>query len=76
MSATREHSGDQIAQIAGLIAEFGFVNPVLIGADDIIIAGHDTQRCAEIRPHNQRKICSDCTCLCGDWLPHSPQRMR
>jgi ParB-like chromosome segregation protein Spo0J len=35
----RTHSGDQIAQIAGSIAEFGFVNPVLIGADDVIIAG-------------------------------------
>jgi ParB-like chromosome segregation protein Spo0J len=36
----RTHSSDQIAQIAGSIAEFGFVNPVLIGTDDVIIAGH------------------------------------
>src|SRR5690606_41504800 len=36
----RTHSGDQIAQIAASIAEFGFVNPVLIGADDVIVAGH------------------------------------
>jgi hypothetical protein len=36
----RTHSDDQIAQIAASIAEFGFVNPVLIGADDVIIAGH------------------------------------
>ena len=36
----RTHTGDQIAQIAGSIAEFGFVNPVLIGADDVIVAGH------------------------------------
>lgn len=36
----RTHSEDQIAQIAASIAEFGFVNPVLIGADDVIVAGH------------------------------------
>lgn len=36
----RTHSDDQVAQIAASIAEFGFVNPVLIGADDVVIAGH------------------------------------
>jgi hypothetical protein len=36
----RTHSDEQIAQIAASIAEFGFVNPVLIGAEDVIIAGH------------------------------------
>lgn len=36
----RTHSPEQVAQIAGSIAEFGFVNPVLIGPDDVIIAGH------------------------------------
>lgn len=36
----RTHSDEQIAQIAASIAEFGFVNPVLIGGDDVIIAGH------------------------------------
>lgn len=36
----RTHSPDQIAQIAASIAEFGFTNPILIGADDVIIAGH------------------------------------
>ena len=30
----------QIAQVAASIAEFGFVNPVLVGADGVIIAGH------------------------------------
>ena len=29
-----------MAQIAASIAEFGFVNPVLVGADGVIIAGH------------------------------------
>tara|TARA_R110002073_G_scaffold303806_1_gene472268 strand:+ start:5693 stop:6421 length:729 start_codon:yes stop_codon:yes gene_type:complete len=36
----RTHSADQIAQIAASIAEFGFVNPILIGEDDVIVAGH------------------------------------
>jgi hypothetical protein len=36
----RTHSDDQVAQIAASIAEFGFVNPVLIGTDDVIVAGH------------------------------------
>ena len=36
----RTHSETQLAQIAGSIAEFGFVNPVLIGEDRVIIAGH------------------------------------
>ncbi len=36
----RTHSDAQVAQIAASIAEFGFVNPILIGSDNIIIAGH------------------------------------
>jgi ParB-like nuclease domain len=36
----RTHSEDQIAQIAALIAEFGFTNPILIAEDEVIIAGH------------------------------------
>ncbi len=36
----RTHSDEQIAQIAASIAEFGFTNPVLIGRDGVIIAGH------------------------------------
>ena len=36
----RTHSDSQVAQITGSIAEFGFVNPVLVGGDNIIIAGH------------------------------------
>ena len=37
---SRTHSDEQVAQIAGSIREFGFTNPVLIGADNDIIAGH------------------------------------
>lgn len=36
----RTHSGDQVAQIAASIAEFGFVNPVLIDDAGVLIAGH------------------------------------
>lgn len=36
----RTHSDAQVTQIAGSIAEFGFVNPILIGEGGIIIAGH------------------------------------
>ncbi len=37
---SRTHSQAQIAQIAGSISEFGFVNPILIGPDNVIVAGH------------------------------------
>ena len=36
----RSHSDAQIAQIAASIEQFGFNNPVLVGQDDDIIAGH------------------------------------
>jgi DNA modification methylase len=36
----RTHSEAQVAQIAGSIAEFGFVNPVLVGEDGVLVAGH------------------------------------
>jgi site-specific DNA-methyltransferase (adenine-specific) len=37
---SRTHSPEQTAQIAASILEFGFTNPVLVGADNDIIAGH------------------------------------
>jgi len=36
----RTHSDEQVAQIAASIAEFGFVSPVLVGPDGVLIAGH------------------------------------
>lgn len=36
----RNHDDAQVSQIAGSIAEFGFVNPILVGDDKVIIAGH------------------------------------
>ena len=37
---SRTHSDEQITQVAASITEFGFTNPVLIDADNGIIAGH------------------------------------
>ena len=37
---SRTHSDEQVAQVAGSIREFGFTNPVLIGKENDIIAGH------------------------------------
>ena len=34
----RTHSEEQVAQIAGSIAECGFVNPVLVGDDGVIVS--------------------------------------
>ena len=36
----RTHTEEQVAQIAASIAEFGFTNPILAGADGVIVAGH------------------------------------
>src|SRR6266567_4250819 len=36
----RTHSKQQIRQIATSIREFGFTNPILVNADNTIIAGH------------------------------------
>jgi hypothetical protein len=36
----RTHSDEQVAQIAASIVEFGWTNPVLVGADGVVIAGH------------------------------------
>ncbi|WP_419636499.1 site-specific DNA-methyltransferase [Thiolapillus sp.] len=36
----RSHSPAQVSQIAASIAEFGFVNPILVGDDGVIVAGH------------------------------------
>ncbi len=44
----RTHSEQQISQIAGSIQEFGFCNPVLIDADNGIIAGHGRVMAAQV----------------------------
>jgi ParB-like chromosome segregation protein Spo0J len=58
----RTHSEAQVAQIAGSIVEFGFVNPVLVGDDSVIVAGHgrvmaarklDAARTQNLRGHQR-----------------------
>jgi hypothetical protein len=44
---SRKHSPKQVKQIAASIREFGFTNPVLIDANDVIIAGHGRVLAAE-----------------------------
>src|SRR5271169_6966011 len=43
----RTHSREQVANIAESIREFGWTNPILVGADDDIIAGHARLLAAE-----------------------------
>lgn len=44
----RVHSEEQLQDIARSIGEFGFVNPILIGSDGVIIAGHGRVMAAEM----------------------------
>ena len=45
---SRLHSEIQVSQIAGSIREFGFTNPVLIDAENGIIAGHGRVMAAQV----------------------------
>jgi ParB-like chromosome segregation protein Spo0J len=36
----RIHTDEQVVQIAASIQQFGWTNPILVGADGIVIAGH------------------------------------
>lgn len=36
----RYHSKEQVSAIAASMKEFGFTNPILLDADDVVIAGH------------------------------------
>src|ERR1700733_7940086 len=49
----RTHSAQQVAQIASSIAEFGFINPVLIDPEGGIIAGHGRVLAAHKLGHTQ-----------------------
>jgi ParB-like chromosome segregation protein Spo0J len=37
---SREHSEEQVSQLAASIREFGFTNPILIDEENNLIAGH------------------------------------
>src|ERR1019366_9857599 len=36
----RTHTREQVAQVAASMKEFGWTNPILVGADNDVIAGH------------------------------------
>src|ERR1019366_8701067 len=36
----RTHTPEQIAQVAASMKEFGWTNPILVGADNDVLAGH------------------------------------
>src|ERR1035441_8714346 len=36
----RTHTPEQVAQVAASMKEFGWTNPILVGADNDVIAGH------------------------------------
>jgi ParB-like chromosome segregation protein Spo0J len=36
----RTHTPEQVGQVAASIREFGWTNPILVGADNDVIAGH------------------------------------
>src|SRR6266436_2374313 len=36
----RTHTPGQVAQVAASMREFGWTNPILVGADNDVIAGH------------------------------------
>src|SRR5712692_5249180 len=48
------HSSEQVAHIVASIREFGFVNPILVGADGGIIAGEGRLRAA--RTQGMREV--------------------
>ena len=50
----RTHTDEQVAQVAASIVEFGWTNPILVGADGIIIAGH--ARLAAARKLNMTEV--------------------
>jgi len=65
---SRTHSEQQVAQIAASIREFGFTNPVLIDAENGIIAGHGRVMAAQKLGRN------DVPCLRLDHLTDAQKR--
>lgn len=43
----RTHSDEQVSQLAAIIADSGFTNPLLIDANNVIIAGHGRAKAAK-----------------------------
>ena len=51
---SRTHNDEQIAQIMASIKEFGFTNPILIGSNNVIIAGHGRLLAAQRQCRNNQ----------------------
>ena len=45
---TRLHDREQIAALANSIREFGFTNPILVDADNVLVAGHGRLEAAQM----------------------------
>ena len=43
----KKHPPEQIRQLMNAISEFGFVNPVLLDDDNVLIAGHGRTEAAK-----------------------------
>jgi len=54
----RTHTDEQVAQVAASIIEFGWTNPILVGADCVVIAGH--ARLAAARRLRMDEVPSSC----------------
>lgn len=54
------HSAEQLGQIAGSIATFGWTDPIVIGKNNMIIAGHGRHEAALMLKLN-RVPCVDCS---------------
>lgn len=65
---SRTHSDEQIAQVMASIKEFGFTNPILIDAENVIIAGHGRLLAA------QRLGIEKVPCICLDDLSEAQKK--
>ena len=50
----RTHTSEQVAQVAASIREFGWTNPILVGVDNDVIAGH--ARLLAARQHGMTEV--------------------
>jgi hypothetical protein len=55
----RTHSEAQVAEIAGSIRAFGFTNPLLVGEDGDVIAGHGRLAAARRLGLSEAPVCQN-----------------
>ncbi|WP_366512470.1 ParB/Srx family N-terminal domain-containing protein [Mesorhizobium sp.] len=56
-SNAKTHSKKQIGQIAKWVKRFGFQNPVIVNADNVILAGHGRAEAAKLLGMSQSHVC-------------------